>query len=228
MNKKINRVGQIYGRLTILSDSFKNDKGYFYKCICKCGNIQDIKQGALIRGQTKSCGCYNNRGTWFENQVFGKLTVVRWLGQISKGGAYECLCSCGEKCTREPRALHQSSSCDRCAYRFNGQKASKQQLKIRDLLNTGIINYKSGKYFIDIAMVYNGNKVAIEYDSWYWHKDNQEKDIIRDKFLLSQNWYILHIRSDEKLPSIEEINTKLYSLNEANPIDYITLDDWGK
>ena len=31
----------------------------YYKCLCDCGNIKDIRGDRLICGNTKSCGCLN-------------------------------------------------------------------------------------------------------------------------------------------------------------------------
>lgn len=37
-----NRIGEIYGRLTIISFDRKNKNGEYYKCKCSCGNEKII------------------------------------------------------------------------------------------------------------------------------------------------------------------------------------------
>jgi very-short-patch-repair endonuclease len=54
--------------------------------------------------------------------------------------------------------------------------------------------YRSGPYFIDIALPKNGNKIAIEIDGERWHTDlsgeRLERDIVRDRNLYSMGWDI--------------------------------------
>lgn len=48
-------------RVTAYSKMTKRKKtGYFHywRCLCDCGNETDVLQEHLIRGHTKSCGCY--------------------------------------------------------------------------------------------------------------------------------------------------------------------------
>ena len=53
----------------------------------------------------------------------------------------------------------------------------------------------AGPYFIDIALVKDDFKLAIEVDGEYWHKDidgiRLEKDLIRDSNLESMGWDVL-------------------------------------
>ena len=55
-------VGQIFGRLTIISlnkEKSKEEKRAWVCAKCECGNIIDVSLNALRRGNTTSCGCYN-------------------------------------------------------------------------------------------------------------------------------------------------------------------------
>jgi hypothetical protein len=59
---KIN-IGDRFGKLTVINFAghVKNSKGYnelIIKCKCDCGNIAIVKSTNLLRGYTKSCGCY--------------------------------------------------------------------------------------------------------------------------------------------------------------------------
>lgn len=53
------RIGKSFNRLTIIerygSDKFRMP---LYKCKCICGNIKIVRICNLLKGHTKSCGCY--------------------------------------------------------------------------------------------------------------------------------------------------------------------------
>jgi hypothetical protein len=50
------------GNWKIISEIFKKDKCYQYKCECICGKIKDIRAWHLKQGKTKGCGCTNTIG----------------------------------------------------------------------------------------------------------------------------------------------------------------------
>lgn len=89
---------------------------------------------------------------------------------------------------------------------------SKQQLKIFDMCkelfpqNEIQLNYFLDCYFLDIVFFENNSqKINIEYDGWYWHEKNQEKDKKRDEYILSNGFKILRIKSGSLLPTKEQI-----------------------
>ena len=52
-------TGQTFGRLTIIEKTEKRKHGsVVWKCSCVCGNIVEATANCLVRGKTKSCGCY--------------------------------------------------------------------------------------------------------------------------------------------------------------------------
>ena len=53
------QVGQVFGRLTVLSDTGKKCKEgkILYLCSCSCGNTKEASNKALRRGHCLSCGC---------------------------------------------------------------------------------------------------------------------------------------------------------------------------
>lgn len=56
-----NRVGQLYGRLTVLKQiPDPNKKISWWECLCECGKLVVVKGGNLNSGNTKSCGCYSD------------------------------------------------------------------------------------------------------------------------------------------------------------------------
>lgn len=55
--RKEDRIGQVFGRLTIES-VYKENRRPFAKCICSCGKVLHSRIDALQSGLTVSCGCY--------------------------------------------------------------------------------------------------------------------------------------------------------------------------
>lgn len=65
---KQNIINKKFGRLTVVSLAYKVQRyktngqrgGYreFYNCLCDCGNTCVVEKWQLIKGCTKSCGCY--------------------------------------------------------------------------------------------------------------------------------------------------------------------------
>lgn len=51
------RVGQRFGRLTVVSVTVKKGKLPIAECICDCGTKKITKLAILINGESKSCGC---------------------------------------------------------------------------------------------------------------------------------------------------------------------------
>lgn len=59
--RKPNRVGDVYGKLTVLSNDDTN-KSYWH-CRCECGRVTKVTGVHLGSGHTKSCGsCTDRRG----------------------------------------------------------------------------------------------------------------------------------------------------------------------
>lgn len=74
--RRIDLTNQIVGRLTVLSlDSRRGNAGqYYWNCKCACGKEKSIQQGALIRGDIRSCGCLLQE---FRANELPKITVTR-------------------------------------------------------------------------------------------------------------------------------------------------------
>lgn len=50
--------GQIFGKLTVLYKLHNYHKqGTYWLCVCKCGNLKEVRRQDLKRGYVKSCGC---------------------------------------------------------------------------------------------------------------------------------------------------------------------------
>lgn len=61
------QVGQRFGKLTVIGldhiqnytrkDNGKNQRFFFYRCVCDCGNETVVQKSDLTKGSIKSCGC---------------------------------------------------------------------------------------------------------------------------------------------------------------------------
>jgi hypothetical protein len=59
MPKFIDRTGQRFGKLVVLSRmGVGANKKVLWKCRCDCGKETNVVAGALVTGNTTSCGCY--------------------------------------------------------------------------------------------------------------------------------------------------------------------------
>lgn len=86
-------------------------------------------------------------------------------------------------------------------------------------------NVQIGECILDILLFYKGNKIDIEYDGWYWHKDRQEQDKRRNYYLMDRGYKVLRIRSMEELPTKEQIKQGIdYLVEENHHLKIIDLD----
>ena len=61
--KKINELGNRYGKLVVIQDGGSNSKGLrYWICKCDCGTITKVSGPQLRSGKTQSCGCLKSMG----------------------------------------------------------------------------------------------------------------------------------------------------------------------
>lgn len=93
----IDIVGQKFGKLLVLKrvENAFNRKARFL-CKCDCGNEKAVRSEDLRSGNTKSCGCLGGVFNDLTGQRFGRLFVLRRVGNDRKGNAqFLCECGCG-------------------------------------------------------------------------------------------------------------------------------------
>lgn len=79
MGKKLNLVGQRFGKLTVLADSGRRMSGnVVWICRCDCGNITNVPTRRLRDGITVSCGCNSKHKSI--NNLAGDISEK--LGQV--------------------------------------------------------------------------------------------------------------------------------------------------
>jgi hypothetical protein len=83
MTKRIDLVGQVFGRLTVTSYcEFKNTKNY-WNCVCACGRLKAVITGHLKSGKVLSCGC-------LRKELFVERVTTHGLAGKAKNGKYRC------------------------------------------------------------------------------------------------------------------------------------------
>lgn len=226
-------IGKQFGKLKVIEFGswIGKNKVRTWICECQCGKKIEVSRTHLRNNNTKSCGCLR-----FErinlvdlvNKRFGKLTVLKFTQRKNTKRYWLCICDCGKKIEVETSNLRNSKFCGHCQMYKNGRKVSYVQLSLFNLINRGVINFKSGPYVIDIALILNNKKIAIEYDSWKWHKNRIKQDKKRTEYLMKRGWSILSIKSNSKLPNIIDLNKALKQISQNNCNYYeLFLDDWG-
>ena len=58
MSKKLDLVGKVFGRLTVLREVPKKTSRRRWLCLCACGNETEVDTLNLRNGGTRSCGCF--------------------------------------------------------------------------------------------------------------------------------------------------------------------------
>ena len=151
---------------------------------------------------------------WLGPEVPNVLTKTWW--ECEQGHRWEAVYS----------SIRAGTGCPICIDMVEGARVSQVQRELCQMLG-GELNRPHGSYRIDVALSVDGIPIAVEYDSWYWHQDRQEQDAERDKALLESGWRVLHVRSNELLPTQEQLNAALARLVAGQDLLEIVLDDWG-
>lgn len=103
-------------------------------------------------------------------------------------------------------------------YKNGNVPSSKAEAKICDMLENiygkenCYRNYAYDQINMDCMVEIDNNKIDVEYDGWYWHKDRQEQDKRRNYMLIKHGFKVLRIKSLYELPTNEQI---------INAIDYL-------
>jgi very-short-patch-repair endonuclease len=90
---------------------------------------------------------------------------------------------------------------------------------------------KVGKYWVDIVLLADEKKIAIEYDGWHYHKNRLDKDRIKRAFLRDQGYLTLRIKAGQDVPTLEQLElaiSRLLDSNAARRWIEITLAGWGE
>jgi len=63
MPKSVDRIGCVYGYLTVVERVRTSNNCIGWNCVCVCGNKVTVITANLTSGNTKSCGCFRSMAT---------------------------------------------------------------------------------------------------------------------------------------------------------------------
>jgi len=129
MSKRLDLVGQKFGRLTVVKFSHVRDSRTYWLCKCDCGTEVIVLGGSLRSGRTKSCGCYRKEKTIERHRLdlvgerFGRLIVIKYDGKDKYGKSlFLCKCDCGnEKVVRGSELTNGDTKSCGCYRRERGR-----------------------------------------------------------------------------------------------------------
>jgi hypothetical protein len=203
--KKVkNLVGKRFGRLVVEQFEGIHNHRAQWSVRCDCGKTNIVLSGALLSGNTKSCGCLGNESrikvckSRLQNltgKVFGKWTVGSLAGFNKHGSSlWHVKCACGNEKITSSNNLRsgnsQSCGCSRYNHfislsELDFGKVVKEVFGI-ELINSFLIENRVFDYKIP------NKNILIELDSSYWH--SSEADRKNDQYkneLAKNNGYIL-------------------------------------
>lgn len=103
-SRRLNLVGQSFGRLTVTAFAGKKKGRPSWACSCSCGGTIEARGDMLRAGATWCCGCEHRAPTGpspvlvnHEGRRFGMLTVIERDTIRSRPGIqyWRCMCDCG-------------------------------------------------------------------------------------------------------------------------------------
>lgn len=104
MPKRLNLVGQKFGRLLVIEFTYVRNGCSYWRCLCDCGEYSIVRGNNLKDNHTESCGCYHRQRAAevcrldLIGRKFGRLVVLENVGKDKCGSSqFFCGCDCGNK-----------------------------------------------------------------------------------------------------------------------------------
>jgi protein-arginine kinase activator protein McsA len=200
---------------------------------CPCGHEWYTTYQCINSNKTRCQKCYNKRRgnslrkTKSDYIKMAKSKGFEFIGKVPRNNKGKTTWKCSNNHAWEStyHDIQQGKGCPYCYFPLyiNGAQASKVQVNLATLLGVPeeYINYKLNNRYIDIA--YPEHKIAIEYDGWYWHKDDNNE---KDEDIFSSGWKLLRIKSRTSLPDKSSVLGCLDKLKNGNTYQEIVLGDW--
>lgn len=228
------KIGDKFGRLTIIKVYPSSGGGASIVCQCECGNLWTGQAKLLRSKQVKSCGMCTNPKI---GDKFYKLTVCKIYIKRNQGCSVKCKCDCGKYWKGSACFIKTGSvkSCGNCYNIRNGQKTSFKSLELDNLIQK--LNYttqhndiiwRNGKHKITIDITIPKYKIAIEYDEWVWHGNKIKQDNLRLRKIQRLGWKTLQIKAHRNLPTKQQLINALNFLRNRGKQKTITLSGWGQ
>lgn len=137
-----------------------------------------------------------------------------------KNYGYDNPGSCPEFQIKAKQTLYHNGTC----------MTSNQQLIVQQILESlygnCYLNYPCGRYSLDCMVIIDNVKIDVEYDGWYWHKKNSNKDQQRNQYVFKQGYRILRIKSGAMIPDVDLLKNAIQKLLANSTYEEIILKDW--
>ena len=87
--------------------------------------------------------------------------------------------------------------------------------------------YPVDKVNLDCLVNLNGEKIDVEYDGLYWHRNTQDYDRKRNHWLISLGYKVLRIKANKNddLPTINQLKNEVDYLMDGHSIGYIDMNN---
>lgn len=222
-NHNVDLTGKRFGRLTVVKKLPSQNNRSVWLCKCDCGNETEAKLRDLMRGDTKSCGCFKSDKVKERNdkssskiigKKIGKLTVIEKAGvKEYKNGhrtsLWKCLCECGNiKIVEYEQILNENVKSCGCLGPYSyGEELTCKILQEFDVdfstqyTNPTLLSDIGYHLFVDFAIYTKNKKLAglIEYQGVQHYEDKdfgrRQREVTDD---IKRKWC-----KDNKIPLLE-------------------------
>jgi very-short-patch-repair endonuclease len=195
---------------------------------CKEGHRWQTRYHDIHQGQ--GCPVCANRvpKTPADYHTLAEERGFLWLGPEAPDTTATTWWECEEGHRWETSYGHiqQGTGCPVCLDLVQGVQVSQVQRNLCEILD-GELNHPFQRYNIDVALNVDGIAIAVEYDAWYWHAHQQERDAQRDQEMISAGWRVLRVKSNRQLPTRVQLDAAISRLLAGETQAEIVLDDWG-
>lgn len=131
MPRKLNLIGQRFGKLVVIEPAPSKSGKTYWKCKCDCGNYKTVQGNHLKNGKVISCGCYKKEVNPFLSLQDGETKICPVCGnRFVPNNAYRIYCfdcvpvriSSKERIKRIDRLIkhkliqYKRRKCERCGY----------------------------------------------------------------------------------------------------------------
>lgn len=115
LGRRRDLTGERIGKLVAVSSTgIRKHGSILWDFICDCGGTHQLTVSQFTSGHSTSCGCMQYLGTPKDltDQVFGRLTVLRYAEEKTSSGNYKwvCSCSCGKQTVVNSTGLVQGTT----------------------------------------------------------------------------------------------------------------------
>jgi len=224
---KINYVCTLCGKTFLVSPSGVWSSSKQINCQ-DCGKSKRVQQHTLTQKEFQD-----------KNIAVKAFSYAMYKGVFTKI-PYICI-NCGKPHMCDPHTIwkNKQTKCGNCQLMRNGIITSRPSLMLCSMIPPLFqhnyvcrhirIKNKRRRVCIDWAGIYNGYKIAIEYDEWFWHGHKQKEDYKRVKKLIKDGWKVLRIKARNNTPTKDQIDKALSVLTTTSKNYYIIrLKNWGK